>query len=117
MVQKYLHSCLVCAYIKPYTHFKLKPGNTRSFIPEKPRDYWFLDIIPMYKAHRYNHILIAVDGYSAYVSAWPLQTKSTTAIVEALSNLMCQYGRPRGFYSDNEIGGRCYAQLKLEYKV
>ncbi len=103
MVQKYLHSCLVCAYIKPYTHFKLKPGSTRSFIPEKPRDYWFLDIVPMYKAEKFNHILIAVDGYSAYVSAWPLQTKSTPAITEALRNLMCQYGRPRGFYADNEI--------------
>lgn len=86
---------------RPGTGHKIYPYLLRNLSIDRPNQVWAADItyIPMRKGFLY--LVAIMDWYSRRVLSWRLSNSmDTTFCVEALTEAMDRYGKPRIFNTD-----------------
>jgi len=96
----YVKECITCQRFKGHTGLQqpwqeLPPVN-------KPLERIGIDLTDMVAgAQGFRYILTVVDHYSRYVKFYPLKTKHTQMVVEALDQYVADFGVPQGIVLDN----------------
>jgi hypothetical protein len=84
-------------------HRDIPIGKLRSFVPTKPREMVSMDILYFPQSSKgYTHGLIISDMFSLYLSFFPLKSKSSSQVAQALRSYISLQGTPQVIYSDND---------------
>jgi len=97
-------SCLICQY---NTNNVANQAFQMSNFRQAPRVCWAVDLIPNLPKTSKNHnaMLIAVDVFTGYVQLYPMKSRSTTEIIEAIQKaIISPFGIPKILRCDNETG-------------
>ena len=118
----------VCTYVKNCVtcqRFKSHPGLQQQWQEvapvNKPLEKVDIDLTDMVAATQgLRYVLTIVDHYSRFVKFFPLKTKQTHTVVEALGKYVADFGPPRTIISDNggEFVPRQYqefCQIQIHY--
>lgn len=111
-VTQYVKNCLTCQ------RFKVSPGLQQLYqeLPSvnKPLDRLGIDLTDMIAGNGgYRYVLTIVDHFSRFVKFYPLKSKLSVGIVEALEQYMTDFGTPHTIVLDN--GGEFTSQLFQQF--
>ena len=103
-----VQSCITCKYTH-WSFSRQNKGAGRDIVPNKPRQFISLDCIPKLVPSsdgftKYTDILIAMDNYSLFIWAFPMQNRTAASITKALMALFADGQLPRVIMSDGEAG-------------
>jgi dUTPase len=114
-ISKVCRACLVCAMSKNPEYRLIPVGTERTVNPTQPRQAISMDILYMPRSSRgHTHALLIADLYSMYLSFFPLKSKSSSAIAEALRQYISLQGIPKIVYSDNDKSFRDEVETLLK---
>jgi hypothetical protein len=100
---KITSACLVCALSRNPEHRLIPVGAERTINPTQPREAVSMDILYMPRSSKgHTHALLIADMFSMYLSFYPLKSKSSVAIADALRLYITTQGVPKIIYSDND---------------
>ena len=117
--QNVCKACIICAQTRNVVNKDPTIGRMRSLQPKKPREAISIDILYFPKSSRgHTHGLLVVDLFSLYMSFYPLKSKSSTAVSEALRIYISQFCAPKHVYSDVDQSFRSdVEQLFFQYNI
>ena len=117
--QNVCKACIICTQTRNVVNKDPTIGRTRSLQPKKPREAISIDILYFPKSSRgHTHGLLVVDLFSLYMSFYPLKSKSSTAVSEALRIYISQFCAPKHVYSDVDESFRGdVEQLFFQYNI
>lgn len=100
-IEKYVRSCIECAYSKEPTGPKeglLHPIHK----VDKPFDTVHVDHLgPFVKSTKgKSYLIVLVDGFTKFCILTPLKNLKTTLSIQALDNIFCTFGYPDRLISD-----------------
>ena len=105
-IDSVIDSCFFCQMNRPYTKPPKKQGTQR--MPIIPRTAISMDLavsLPESNGTCYKHILVIVDLVTGFVSAIPLMTRTSSAILDGLiMGWITTMGIPSLIVTDNELG-------------
>src|SRR5450830_1021872 len=113
LIQSYVRSCVTCALAHKFDIKKTAPETKRSLQPNRPRQYIYCDLIPMYRG-TLSYILFCLDAYSQYVYAIPLKDKTSASVLQGLLALFSTTGWPEAIYLDNETSFQKAAKMLVK---
>ena len=70
------------------------------------QDKWIQEVLGSHKAgnlhknHGYKYVLVCIDGYSKYLMARKLKSKSATEVTHAMKDIIQTYGAPKHICAD-----------------
>ena len=111
----------VCKYVKQCStcqRYKSHPGLQQPWreLPPvgQPLDRVGIDLTDMIAgAQGYRYVMTVVDHYSRFVKFYPLKTKHTQTVIEALEQYVADFGPPQGIVLDN--GGEFTSQAFQQF--
>ena len=112
-VKSYVQSCVTCALSHKFDIKKTVPETSRSLVPNRPRQYIYCDLIPMY-AGIFSYILFCLDAYSQYIYAIPVKDKTAASCLQGFLSLCASTGWPEALYMDNESSFQKTAKLLVK---
>lgn len=114
----YVKNCVTCQ------RFKGESGLQQQWkeLPpvDQPLERIGIDLTDMVAGvQSYRYVLTVVDHFSRYVRFFPLKTKHTTHIVDAMGHYAADYGAPRGIVADNggEFSSREFQQFCQRHQI
>ena len=99
-VVNYVKRCIVCQ------RFKITPGLQQTWkeLPPvtQPLERIGIDLTDMTNGtHSYRYVLTVIDHYSRYTTFFPLKTKHTHTVTEAMARYVADFGVPLSVVADN----------------
>jgi hypothetical protein len=91
LIKSYIQSCVTCALFNKFDIKKIVPETSRSLVPDRPRQYIYCDLIPMYRGV-FSYILFCLDAYSQYIYAIPVRNKTAASILQGFLSLFALTG-------------------------
>lgn len=113
MIKSYVQSCVTCALAHKFDIKKTVPETSRSLVPNRPRQYIYCDLIPMYRGV-FSYILFCLDAYSQYIYAIPVKDKTAASCLQGFLSLFASTGWPEAIYMDNESSFQKTAKLLVK---
>ena len=113
MIKSYIQSCVTCALSHKFDIKRTAPETKRSLQPNRPRQYIYCDLIPMY-AGIFSYILFCLDAYSQYVYAIPVKDKTSASVLQGFLALFGSTGWPEAIYLDNETSFQKTAKMLVK---
>ena len=113
LIKAYVQSCVTCALAHKFDIKKAVPETARSLQPERPRQYIYCDLIPMYSG-TFSYILFCLDAYSQYIYALPIKDKTSASVLQGFLSLFSATGWPEAIYLDNETSFQKTAKLLIK---
>jgi hypothetical protein len=113
MIKSYIQSCVTCALSNKFDIKKTVPETSRSLVPDRPRQYIYCDLIPMYRGV-FSYILFCLDAYSQYIYAIPVRDKTAASILQGFLSLFASTGWPEALYLDNETSFQKTAKMLVK---
>jgi hypothetical protein len=102
-ISKLCDACITCKISRNPEHKNVPVGKVRSFNPTAPREIVSMDILYFPTSSKgHTHGLLITDLYSMYLSFFPLKSKTSAAVAEALRTFFSLNGPPSIVYSDND---------------
>lgn len=103
-----------------YEAYKPYQKNTRSFISYKPFQQWQIDLMFINARGQDIPILVCVDVFSKYASAYTLPNKESNSVINAMNKIFIEMdGIPESIYCDegSEFINKNFQQLMNEKKI
>ncbi len=113
MIKSYIQSCVTCALSNKFDIKKTVPETSRSLVSDRPRQYIYCDLIPMYRGV-FSYILFCLDAYSQYIYAIPVRDKTAASILQGFLSLFASTGWPEAIYLDNETSFQKTAKMLVK---
>ncbi len=113
LIKSYIQSCVTCALANKFDIKKTVPETSRSLVPDRPRQYIYCDLIPMYRGV-FSYILFCLDAYSQYIYAIPVRDKTAASILQGFLSLFASTGWPEALYLDNETSFQKTAKMLVK---
>jgi hypothetical protein len=100
-------ACIICSASSNPDKRQIGIGRDRTLKPERPRESMSMDILYFPKSSAgHTHGLLISDLFSMYLSFFPLKSKSSEEIAQALRQHFSTQGAPKYVYSDNDTAFR-----------
>jgi hypothetical protein len=113
LIKAYVQSCVTCALAHKFDIKKTVPETSRSLVPDRPRQYIYCDLIPMF-AGVFSYILFCLDAYSQYIYAIPIKDKTASSCLQGFLSLFASTGWPEAIYLDNETSFQKMAKMLVK---
>ena len=117
-VCNYVKQCITCQ------RFKGTQGLSQQYkeLPpvHKPLERIGIDLTDMVSGSQsFRYVLTVIDHYSRFVRFFPLKTKHTTHVVDALRQYLADYGAPSGIVVDNggEFTSQEFQKFCQQYQI
>ncbi len=111
-VSKYVKQCIPCQRFKGSTGLQ-QPFKELPLVG-KPSERIGTDLTDMIaESQGYRHVLSVVDHFSRYIKFYPLKSKHTQGVIEALAQYVTDFGAPQCIVLDN--GGEFTSQAFQQF--
>ena len=117
-VSKWARECLECQRAKVNRNTVQPIGD--FYIPAKRFDHWNVDLVTMPNSNGYSHLLTAVDRFSRWPIAVPLQDTTASSVADAFAqNIVANYGVPSSITTDNgsQFTSAIWTQLMRTWSI
>ena len=103
LIKQQYNKCFTCAITRKTRIHTKTTGSERTTYPEKPHQYISIDLIPMPPSqYEIKYTMLIQDVYSAYIFAYPIQSKKASNIFNAINTHILNFQPPEHIKIDAE---------------
>ena len=99
-----------------------RDSGYHSFIPERPKQQFQLDIIMLpkpWRNNRYKYAMVCIDTFTKKADMEPMKDKEAKTCNTAIEKIFDRLGIPESIYSDegSEFTNKSFLQILEKYKI